>query len=168
MIQHPVVEGFEPDADILSIHIARIPNSARHARILFQRPVETRGLQTTSVRLRNRACETRKTNMALTSPWGPSINRVLGRTPRRYVRSSRGPRLNRGLQPVQQRRGGYSEESAASTQTAPQICVSPTDLSGFAVRPAETRVRASPGRPQASARCTDRSCTTAASGRQGD
>ena len=42
MIQHPVVEGFEPDADILSIHIARVPYSARHARILFQRPVRSR------------------------------------------------------------------------------------------------------------------------------
>jgi len=122
MIQHPVVEGFEPDADILSIHIARIPNSARHARILFQRPVETRGLQTTSVRLRNRACETRKTNMALTSPWGPSINRVLGRTPRRYVRSSRGPRLNRGLQPVQQRRGFYPHLAGSSTRKVELFC----------------------------------------------
>ena len=36
MIQHPVVEGFEPDADILSIHIARFPLSARHAEYCFK------------------------------------------------------------------------------------------------------------------------------------
>jgi hypothetical protein len=28
MIQHPVVKGFEPDADVLSIHIALDPTSA--------------------------------------------------------------------------------------------------------------------------------------------
>src|SRR6202012_5959083 len=37
MVQHPVVEGLEPDADILSIHLA-LSKSARHARILCQRP----------------------------------------------------------------------------------------------------------------------------------
>jgi hypothetical protein len=59
MIQHPVVEGFEPDADILSIHIARIPKSARHARYRFKDRPKASPLPGKISR-----CETRKTNMA--------------------------------------------------------------------------------------------------------
>src|ERR1700744_175499 len=101
MIQHPVVKGFEPDADILSIHIARVPNSARHARILFQRPA---GAPRGSGRLQSGyaigACETRKTKLAHTSPWGRSICHALGRTPGALFqvvsRTASKPRLTAG------------------------------------------------------------------------
>jgi hypothetical protein len=33
MIQHPVIEGLEPDADVLTIHIARIFPSGSRARV---------------------------------------------------------------------------------------------------------------------------------------
>jgi hypothetical protein len=93
MVQHPVVEGLEPDADILSIHLALSKALATPEYCVKDQSEASagRGPATASnVRIR-------KTNETCANREGLSLDwRSFGNERRRYVRPSREPRLTLG------------------------------------------------------------------------